>query len=331
MDCLPADVITKLCTETYLEEEIESAKRLLLDVCKPTERYKKRQGPNKSATNMADILRVLHSMDPSSVPTFVSATLHLPAVDFEHADITVCLRELQVMRQEMKSIRDISVDAVKLHAELASLRREIVELRNQGAVPPPKKATYAEAASDPLKSVPQVTRVPSDAEPCALDTHDKGSATVPKSLRADVSHKPVQRESSGISSRTSRRGSASGGPEEPGSDGFRLVQKRKSRPRAVVGTARSSALSAVKVRPSEIFVTRLEPLTQPKDIEQYLNNTLSRKCVVSCVSLQTRYNSYSSFRVAVESDALPDVLAPSCWPSGVLVRRFHGICPSGPS
>ncbi|KAI8496757.1 ATP-binding cassette sub- A member 5 [Branchiostoma belcheri] len=231
MDCLPADVITKLCTETYLEEEVESAKRLLFDVCKPTERYKKRQGPNKSATNMADILRVLHSMDPSSVPTFVSATLHLPAVDFEHADIT------------------------------------------------PQAGT-----------------------------------------------KGVQRDFL----RTSRRGSASRGPEETGSDGFRLVQKRKSRPRSVVGTARSSALSAVKVRPSEIFVTRLEPLTQPKDIEQYLNNTLSRKCVVSCVSLQTRYNSYSSFRVAVESDALPDVLAPSCWPNGVLVRRFHGTRPSGP-
>ncbi|KAI8514456.1 ATP-binding cassette sub- A member 5 [Branchiostoma belcheri] len=296
MDCLPADVITKLCTETYLEEEVESAKRLLFDVCKPTERYKKRQGPNKSATNMADILRVLHSMDPS-----------------HHCLLT----RLQVMRQEMKSIRDISVDAVKLHAELASLRREIVELRNQGAVPTPKKATYAEAASDPLKSVPQVTRVPSDAEPCALDTHERGSATVPKSLRADVSHKPVQRESSGISS-----------AHHAGA--LRREAPRRRDPTAFDWFRRESRDPAVKVRPSEIFVTRLEPLTQPKDIEQYLNNTLSRKCVVSCVSLQTRYNSYSSFRVAVESDALPDVLAPSCWPNGVLVRRFHGTRPSGP-
>ncbi|XP_035664532.1 uncharacterized protein LOC118408028 [Branchiostoma floridae] len=330
MDVLPTDVITKLCIETYSDDEVEAAKKLVFDLCKPNERYKKSRGTNRSATTMADILRVLHSMDPPSIPTFVSATLHLPPVSFEHVDITAYLQQLQVMRQEMRDIRDMSIDSAMIHAELASLRREIVDLRSRAdPAPAAKKATYAEAASDPVKSVPQVSRVPSHAEPRRVEVHD-GEATVPKSLHVDVRHKPVQKEPIRHSPRSSRRGSESGGPSEPGSDGFRLCQKRKPRPKAVVGTARTTKLSAVGVRPPEVFVTRLEPETQPEDIEQYLNSTLSQKCMISCKRLQTKYDSYASFRVSVESVVLPEVLAPSTWPCGVLVRRYHDTRHSGP-
>eukprot|EP00058_Branchiostoma_floridae_P013459 XP_002598947.1 hypothetical protein BRAFLDRAFT_79877 [Branchiostoma floridae] len=113
MDTLPFDIITKLCTETYMDEEIESAKRLVFDTCKPDERYIKRKGGDKSTANMEDIQRVLHSTAPPSLPTFVSATLHLPAVSLEHVDISVCMQELQIMRQEMKLIRDCSIDSAK--------------------------------------------------------------------------------------------------------------------------------------------------------------------------------------------------------------------------
>ncbi|CAH1277385.1 Hypp9592 [Branchiostoma lanceolatum] len=127
----------------------------------------------------------------------------------------------------MKGIRDVSIDSAKLHDELASLRQEIADLKNRAdPAPPPRKATYAEAASDPLRSSPQVRRVPPAAEPICVEVQDGGLATVPKSLLADASHKQVRKEPSRHSSRTSRRGSALGGPSEPGSDGFQLIQKR---------------------------------------------------------------------------------------------------------
>ena len=128
MDRIPGDVISKMCLETYSENEIEAAKKIVFDTCQPGERLRKRQGANKSATNMSDILRVLHSTDLSTLPTFVSATLRIPAVDLEQVDITVCLQELQIMRQEMKLIRACSIDAgrvqAELQAELSSLRRD---------------------------------------------------------------------------------------------------------------------------------------------------------------------------------------------------------------
>ncbi|KAI8518771.1 hypothetical protein Bbelb_020280 [Branchiostoma belcheri] len=106
--------------------------KLVFDTCQPSERLRKRQGANKSAAaNMSDILRILHSSDLSTLPTFVSATLRIPAVDLEHIDITVCLQELQIMKQEMKLTQASSIDAVRVQAELSSLRREISDLKNE--------------------------------------------------------------------------------------------------------------------------------------------------------------------------------------------------------
>ncbi|XP_078668679.1 uncharacterized protein LOC144909982 [Branchiostoma floridae x Branchiostoma belcheri] len=345
MDTLPTDIVSKLCIETYTEEEIEVAKRLVFDTCNPDERYRKRQGVNKSTANMADILRVLHSTAPPSLPIFVSATLHLPAVNFEHVDISACLQELQIVRQEMKLIRDCSIDSVKVQTELMSLRKEIVDLRNRVNSTPPTvsvprpspdnhTATFADVVSvtRPSSSARSLAgKAPPDDVCTQVQGHADGAATAPKSLSGDTAPKRAVAEKAPnpVSTRSSRRSTTgasrdSSDTRDSSSDGFRLVERKRSRPKAVVGTANSTTLTAVKVRPAEIFVTRLDPNTQPKDVERYLNDNLSRKCAISCGRLQTKYDSYSSFRIAVDSSILPEVLSPSFWPCGTLVRRFHG-------
>ncbi|XP_078594335.1 uncharacterized protein LOC144872100 [Branchiostoma floridae x Branchiostoma japonicum] len=369
MDTLPFDIITKLCTETYMDEEIESAKRLVFDTCKPDERYIKRKGGDKSTANMEDIQRVLHSTAPPSLPTFVSATLHLPAVSLEHVDISVCMQELQIMRQEMKLIRDCSIDSVRVQTELVALRKEIWELKNRPSSAPPAPSSSAPPAPSssappapsssappaPSSSAPPASStsappvVSTSAPPAAstlawpkesyadavLDTCP--SETIPKSLHAGLSGRQVERAPTTKSSQASRRrgyssdsralarpqSTSAGGHSDLDSEGFRLVQRKKKRSRAVVGTAVSSSLSAVKSRPAEIFVTRLEPDTLTQDVERYLTDNLSQKCAVSCSKLTTKYDGYSSFRVSVDYNALSEVLSPSFWPCGILVRRFH--------
>eukprot|EP00058_Branchiostoma_floridae_P020782 XP_002606272.1 hypothetical protein BRAFLDRAFT_83975 [Branchiostoma floridae] len=305
MDNLPFDIITKLCTETYMDEEIESAKRLVFDTCKPDERYIKRKGGDKSTANMEDIQRVLHSTAPPSLPTFVSATLHLPAVSLEHVDISVCMQELQIMRQEMKLIRDCSIDSVRVQTELVALRKEIWELKNRPSSAPPAPSSSAPPAPSssappaPSSSAPPASStsappvVSTSAPPAAstlawpkesyadavLDTCP--SETIPKSLHAGLSGRQVERAPTTKSSQASRRrgyssdsralarpqSTSAGGHSDLDSEGFRLVQRKKKRSRAVVGTAVSSSLSAVKSRPAEIFVTRLEPDTLTQDVE----------------------------------------------------------------
>ncbi|KAI8493115.1 hypothetical protein Bbelb_291190 [Branchiostoma belcheri] len=120
------------------------------------------------------------------------------------------------------------------------------------------------------------------------------------------------------------RGHSSGVLTAPDEDGFNVVKRKKNRPRAVVGTAKSSTLSAIKARPVEIFVTRLGPDTKSEDVERYLHDNLSHDRTLSCTNLPTKFDSYSSFRVSIESEAVAEILSPSFWPCGVLVRRYHG-------
>ncbi|KAI8496677.1 ATP-binding cassette sub- A member 5 [Branchiostoma belcheri] len=331
MDVLPADIVSKLCTETYQDEEIEAAKRLLFDTCKPDERYKKRQGVNKSTANMADILRVMHSTDPECLPTFVLATLRLPAVTFDHVDITTCLQELQIVRQEMKLIRTCSIDSVKVQAELMSLRTEIAHLRNRldstpPTAPAPSKASFAEVvlATHQPPTVHSIGKLTSEADCVPVEAQAGASNTVPKPRYVGTTHKQADKGPVRQPSRSPQRRPASRDPKDPSPDGFHLVQRRKPRSRAVVGTATSSSLSAAKSRPAEIFVTRLKPDTQLCDLEKFLDDNLSEKCSVSCTKLKTRYDGYSSFCIVVDKNAVPELLSPSFWPCGILVRRFHG-------
>ncbi|KAI8494375.1 hypothetical protein Bbelb_276010 [Branchiostoma belcheri] len=278
MDVLPADIVSKLCTETYQDEEIEAAKRLLLDTCKPDERYKKRQGVNKSSANMADILRVMHSTDPECLPTFASATLRLPATGLNSADRACTIEGL--------------------------LRRSCV-------------------SNPPTATVHSVGKLTSEAECVPVEAQAGASNTVPKPRYVGTTHKQADKGPVRQPSRTPQRRPASRDPKNPSPDGFHLVQRKKPRSRAVVGTATSSSLSAAKSRPAEIFVTRLKPDTQLCDLEKFLDDNLSEKCSVSCTKLKTRYDGYSSFCIAVDKNAVPELLSPSFWPCWILVRRFH--------
>ena len=186
-----------------------------------------------------------------------------------------------------------------------------MELKNErmpvATTPAPGRATFAAVVSDaPTQTTvcdPAVRRTPA---PEHVHVH----APKPKAPTPGHCSPPRRRRS--------------GNPTAPDADGYTLIQRRKSRPRAVVGTAKSSTLSAAKARPAEVFVTRLGPDTQPKDVERHLRDNLSQEWTLSCENLPTKFNTYSSFRVSIDSDAVPEILSPSLWPCGVLVRRFHG-------
>ena len=72
MDVVVNDLLAKVCCETYMDEDIQNSKKLLYEVCDPGERCGKRQGAGKSMSNMTDILKVLHTMDPDQVLIFAS-------------------------------------------------------------------------------------------------------------------------------------------------------------------------------------------------------------------------------------------------------------------
>jgi len=84
----------------------------------------------------------------------------------------------------------------------------------------------------------------------------------------------------------------------------------------------SSKLSSVPVRRHiDIFVSRLAPCVTTTMLESELFNSYSD---VTINKLVTKHPSYSSFHVRLPAEKLDEVLKPTFWPDGVMVKRFWG-------
>ncbi|XP_041374707.1 uncharacterized protein LOC121387610 [Gigantopelta aegis] len=106
------------------------------------------------------------------------------------------------------------------------------------------------------------------------------------------------------------------------SEGFKFVGPKRKKP-VVIGTAQSSALRGVKSTPVPVFVTRLAPGTKESDILDYVRSVLGID--VWCEKLRTRYDTYSSFKILVDSKNIDKLMSPNVWPEEVLVRKFYVI------
>ncbi|CAI6372083.1 unnamed protein product [Macrosiphum euphorbiae] len=94
-------------------------------------------------------------------------------------------------------------------------------------------------------------------------------------------------------------------------------------PKYIVGSkeAVSSDLTAVPVvKFGDIFVSRFDPLVTASQ----LKNELFVGVDVSISQMVTRHPSYSSFHVRIPAEMLADVLQPTFWPEGIMVKRFWG-------
>ena len=62
MDILTTDIIVKLCSEHFDDEDVELAKKTLFDLCSSDiTRFKKRQGQNKRVNNILFIENTIHT------------------------------------------------------------------------------------------------------------------------------------------------------------------------------------------------------------------------------------------------------------------------------
>ena len=93
IDVLPPQSIADLCRTTYDEGEIEAAKKRLCDLCadENSSRFRRRQGPKKSAVNLDDMMRLLQEKG-TDVPLFVARDLsRLPPITFDSIDVSSLL------------------------------------------------------------------------------------------------------------------------------------------------------------------------------------------------------------------------------------------------
>jgi len=102
---------------------------------------------------------------------------------------------------------------------------------------------------------------------------------------------------------------------------------RKVPSKATIGSCDSSHLAASKTRPASLFISRLSPSTSAEDIRKYITRLSFTPTQI--VKLGTKFETYSSYHVVFDigNKTMKDVLQPSLWPGGVLVRRFYEPIP----
>ena len=107
IDLLPPETIVQLCTSTYSDVEIESAKRRLFDMCadENTSRRKCRKGPKKKEQNIEDIVKLMMEKG-SDVPVFVAHDLSkLPLVTFDSMDVSTLLNNIKKTQDEVDMLK----------------------------------------------------------------------------------------------------------------------------------------------------------------------------------------------------------------------------------
>lgn len=106
-------------------------------------------------------------------------------------------------------------------------------------------------------------------------------------------------------------------------------KKPTRRPAAICGKARDTSSLAVEgVRRADVFITRLRPDTTTANVSELIKVCFPVCTSVKAEKLETRFDTYSSFRVELYvrrsqfDDLISSVYMEDSWPSGILVRRF---------
>jgi hypothetical protein len=112
--CMAFDDVVKLCVDFYKWDEVVEA-RTLLNQCLPEERLAKRKGADRVRVTLEDILKIV--LDPNvELPIFYAVNIsRLPPVDAVHCDVAAILKELSLLRQEVRAV-------AQLREEVAGLR-----------------------------------------------------------------------------------------------------------------------------------------------------------------------------------------------------------------
>ena len=359
IDVLPPQSIADLCLTTYDEGEIEAAKKRLFDLCadENSSRFRRRQGPKKSAANLDDMIRLLQEKG-TDVPLFVARDLsRLPPITFDSVDVSSLLHsvrraqlEIDVLKASVGIQRDTTVDLTEI-IKAVDLRMAAVETASiVPAVPVAMVTPAAVVDADDITLAKQLATTaarPDDTQWLALGETSSAVTTIcasstsicapltsvcapPTSVCAPSTSVCAPSTSSRAPTTTEwttvvRRPHNTKQPSRVNSTGARPKKKT-----GVTGNGQGSGLRSVKrKRLASIFATRFEPHVSCDDIELYLKSRLVGNVPVKVDAIPTKFSTYASFHITCECDEPAIFMDPSLWPEDIFVRWWRS--PASPS
>ncbi|KAI5634044.1 hypothetical protein NE865_13213 [Phthorimaea operculella] len=132
LDVMDVVSLEQICLTSYSDVDIYTAMVHLNETAEPKHvRLTMRNKEGSGKKNIRDIFRVFQNEDPDDVPTYVARDLNkLPPVTFDHVDVTTLLKDIVLLKSDMKDLKQKWETAEQVSAEL---RRELSSLRDQNA------------------------------------------------------------------------------------------------------------------------------------------------------------------------------------------------------
>lgn len=128
IDVVTEETISSVCVSAFSERDISDAKNLLYDSIPTTTRNIPRKGTRKTIREIDDIIWVFKNTIAEERPIFVAKDLHkLPPLLFDHLDVTKLLKDILLLRQELKLIKEQYATAENLDL----LRVEVDLIKNK--------------------------------------------------------------------------------------------------------------------------------------------------------------------------------------------------------
>lgn len=348
LNVLPLDMVVKLCTDFYADEEIAAAKRALFKNAHNVKvRYSKHHGPTRGSLDMKDIATVLLSIEPKDMPIFVARDLgNLPPINATNFDVVKILQEVQNVKESVKLLCDSQAslaDTVKQKMSgLPAGQLPVAEQISQHQ-PQDMGIDQSETSSNNEEYiVVNYTSCSEDADAHADDTlhddtafanamfhtsHHNTGLPEDKLYPSPVRHGMLHGSSSTDSYIRPAAGNRNSSPTHP------PYQRQKSD--MVHGTGWTTVIKPAKSskeRPQThssqsnrmitgVFVTQLDPKTSPMRLKDFIRRETGLH--VRPEKLNTKYSTYGSFYIPADRSARDTLLNASLWPRGCKLKPFY--------
>lgn len=333
VDVLDEVSIIQICSTGFQEDEIESAKCLIVDLV-PGRRVT-RKGDGKTTKTLQDIIKIMKETDPDQLPTFVARDLNkLPPVTFDHIDVTRFLKDLTLLKAEMTEKATIAeTNALKL--ELSQIKETISQITQQRTKVnnPPSKMVNSFIDSPNILNENNASH---DKSQLSMHNGTKPKPKPPQSTchqGASKQSAPSTYSTYATSKRT--RGKAETADRERThhnnnnsvgrntDDDFTLVvNKRKMRNVNKRGTGSNVGNLRIANLAVGLYVSRFAPETSTEDVKSYIENKGLTTVNIEILK-PFKETPFKTFKIMIQQSDIQTVMNNDFWPQGTVFRRFR--------
>lgn len=357
------DTLIRICFSAFSYDEIKNSKALLFDSVPTNIRNIKRKQKGKEHRDLADIIGLLKSTDPDVIPIFVARHLdNLPPITFDHLDVTKLLKDLTLLKDEVRELKSTSVTVDQLEKLKTDLQYDLkfgslienaqneqcVNLRRGGgngdislssssfrSLEVSTKAVQNPKNKDSEKLSVQIADTHSPLIPCSgyvekdrpLSASKADSMTRARLPSPGLTAVRVTSQSQRLNSVCKQVPDRGGVLPTKENDGWIVATHRKPKQKyryaGKAGVAKDT-VGCFKAAEKKVpmFITNVHKDSYTADIIKHIEIKTGEEVKLEKLCLRKKVD-YDAYKFFIPESKVPTFLDENIWPQNIIFRRFE--------